>query len=200
MELHISKWWVAYPLFGIPLVPHGREMGEGMPWDVWPWSRILLAGTVGPSSPAQCILCTPSAHVSPLPVQIRATTQKCIASCTDATPPPHSLPLPLLPQVPGIGKVCESTLAALGITTCGQLLPSRGLLAALVTRTSLEFFLHVGLGLGPTRHPPPPAAEDPCRKGISCERTFANINNYQQMDDMVRGKGWRKGWRRDGND
>ena len=145
--------------------------------------------------------CAPPLHTSrPSLFKSEPQHKNALPLVLTLPPPPPSLPLPLLPQVPGIGKVCESTLAALGITTCGQLLPSRGLLAALVTRTSLEFFLHVGLGLGPTRHPPPPAAEDPCRKGISCERTFANINNYQQMDDMVRGKGWRKGWRRDGND
>lgn len=51
-------------------------------------------------------------------------------------------------QVPGIGKVAEQTLSALGITTCSQLLQQRALLKALFKPTSSNFFLQVSGRLG----------------------------------------------------
>jgi hypothetical protein len=70
---------------------------------------------------------------------------------------------PLLPPTPaatdpcrpaGIGKVTEQTLAALGTTTCGQLLEQRGLLGALFKPASIEHFQvmpRLRLGRSPCR-------------------------------------------------
>jgi DNA polymerase kappa len=94
--------------------------------------------------------------------------------------------------VPGIGKVSEQTLNALGITTCGHLLQQRALISALFSNISAHFFLSAGLGLGHTQHGS--SREDETgggggaavsRKGISCERTFANMSSAAEMQQMV---------------
>eukprot|EP00879_Flechtneria_rotunda_P019902 GHRR01020918.1.p1 GENE.GHRR01020918.1~~GHRR01020918.1.p1 ORF type:complete len:692 (+),score=273.23 GHRR01020918.1:531-2606(+) len=90
-------------------------------------------------------------------------------------------------KVSGIGKVAEQTLNALGITTCSQLHSQRGLLAALVSTISSDFFLRVSLGLGQTRHSSRrnENSSEPRRKGISCERTFAAIQDQAALDQMA---------------
>jgi DNA polymerase kappa len=55
-------------------------------------------------------------------------------------------------KVPGIGRVTEQTLSALGVTSCAQMLSQRGLLSKLFSAVALEFFLAAALGLGGTRH------------------------------------------------
>lgn len=45
-------------------------------------------------------------------------------------------------------------------------------LQALFSQISVDWFARVALGLGETRHPPPPAEGEVGRKGISHERTF----------------------------
>jgi DNA polymerase kappa len=99
-----------------------------------------------------------------------------------------------LPQVPGIGKVSEQTLNALGITICGHLLQQRALIAALFSSISARFFLSAGLGLGQTQHGSDKGDEaGACggggvgRKGISCERTFQNMSSPAEMEKTVRG-------------
>lgn len=47
-------------------------------------------------------------------------------------------------------------------------------------------FAQVGLGLGQTRHSDAPDSSEPGRKGISCERTFANMTEKAAMEQMVR--------------
>ncbi|KAF6260719.1 hypothetical protein COO60DRAFT_856036 [Scenedesmus sp. NREL 46B-D3] len=101
----------------------------------------------------------------------------------------HDLPIR---KVPGIGKVSEQTLNALGITTCGQLLQQRGLIAALFSSISARFFLGAGLGLGHTQHGGDRGDEGGAgggsvvaRKGISCERTFANMSSSADMEKMA---------------
>jgi hypothetical protein len=55
--------------------------------------------------------------------------------CLVALPPLHPNPMAAA-QVPGIGKVQEQTLTALGVSRCGQLLEQCGLLAALFSPVS----------------------------------------------------------------
>lgn len=88
-------------------------------------------------------------------------------------------------QVPGIGKVMEQTLNALEVTTCQHLLDHRGLLAALFSDISCDFFMSVGVGMGATRHPEHVPDDEPHRKGISCERTFGAMSLKQEMEEMV---------------
>ena len=56
----------------------------------------------------------------------------------------------------------------LGIKACGDVLSNRSRVSALFTPTASEFFLRVAMGLGPTRHTPPPSGDGLTRKGIRC--------------------------------
>lgn len=53
-------------------------------------------------------------------------------------------------QVPGIGKVTEKMLRALGIVTCSELYQQRALLSLLFSEASWHNFLEISLGLGST--------------------------------------------------
>ena len=56
----------------------------------------------------------------------------------------------LLFQISGIGKVTESMLNALSVTTCGDLYQQRAVLQLLFSQSSSSHFLRVCLGLGST--------------------------------------------------
>eukprot|EP00775_Hariotina_reticulata_P011310 gene11310-11460_t len=91
-------------------------------------------------------------------------------------------------KVPGIGKVSEQVLHALGIHSCSELLEQRALLFALFKPASSNFFLQVGLGLGQTRHQARHDGPDSIelhRKGISCERTFAALKDPAPLQAMA---------------
>lgn len=114
----------------------------------------------------------------------------CASPC-DRPEVTHDLP-PLPPdllQVPGIGKVTEQILAALGVTTCAHLLQQRAKLSALSSAISLDFYLRCGLGLGGVTHGAHAPEGQPGRKGISCERTFKSITHKAQLEEMVSGLG-----------
>ena len=49
-------------------------------------------------------------------------------------------------------QVTEQTLRALGAATCADLLALRGVLAALYSAISSDFFIAAALGIGRTRH------------------------------------------------
>ncbi|XP_072462466.1 DNA polymerase kappa isoform X2 [Notamacropus eugenii] len=68
-------------------------------------------------------------------------------------------------KVPGIGKVTEKMLKALGIITCSDLYQKRALLSLLFSETSWHSFLHISLGLGSTQ----------------LERTFSEINKTEEL-------------------
>ncbi|XP_052210672.1 DNA polymerase kappa [Diospyros lotus] len=91
----------------------------------------------------------------------------------------------ILLQIGGIGKVTEHLLKdVFGITTCEEMLEKRGFLCALFSRSSADFFLSVGLGLGGTETP-----EARLRKSISNERTFSATDNeallHQKLADLA---------------
>ncbi|WCJ17970.1 DNA polymerase kappa [Euphorbia peplus] len=88
-------------------------------------------------------------------------------------------------KIGGIGKVTEHILRdALGINTCEQMLQKGGFLCALFSRSSADFFLSVGLGLGGTDTP-----EVRSRKSISSERTFSATDDeallYQKLAEIA---------------
>ncbi|KAL3138793.1 hypothetical protein ABBQ32_005635 [Trebouxia sp. C0010 RCD-2024] len=87
-----------------------------------------------------------------------------------------------LRKVPGIGKVCEQTLKALGMEVCGDLIANRGLIGALFSPVAVDSFLSAGLGLGRTVHGERPQEGEVSRKGISCERTFAAISSTADLE------------------
>ncbi|XP_072462469.1 DNA polymerase kappa isoform X4 [Notamacropus eugenii] len=79
-------------------------------------------------------------------------------------------------KVPGIGKVTEKMLKALGIITCSDLYQKRALLSLLFSETSWHSFLHISLGLGSTQ-----LERDGERKSMSIERTFSEINKTEEL-------------------
>ncbi|XP_066458977.1 DNA polymerase kappa [Eleutherodactylus coqui] len=84
-------------------------------------------------------------------------------------------------KVPGIGKVTEKMLLALGITTCADLYQQRALLSLLFSDISWHNFLHISLGLGSTH-----IERDGERKSMSTERTFSEISSAEEQYEMCR--------------
>ncbi|GAV73742.1 IMS domain-containing protein/IMS_C domain-containing protein [Cephalotus follicularis] len=72
-------------------------------------------------------------------------------------------------KIGGIGKVTEHILRdVFEINTCNEMLQKGGLLCAMFSHTTADFFLSVGLGLGRTDAP-----QFKFRKSMSSERTFS---------------------------
>ena len=92
-------------------------------------------------------------------------------------------PLPVR-QVPGIGKVLERTLNALGIQTVGQLRSDeyRPLLVDCFSELTHGWLFRVGLGLGRVEHEDEDARR---RKSVSTESTFRDISSYVELTSKV---------------
>lgn len=84
-------------------------------------------------------------------------------------------------KVPGIGKVTEKMLKALGIVTCSELYQQRALLSLLFSEVSWRHFLDISLGLGSTH-----LEKDGERKSMSTERTFSEINTAEDQYSLCR--------------
>ncbi|NXI65130.1 POLK polymerase, partial [Anseranas semipalmata] len=84
-------------------------------------------------------------------------------------------------KVPGIGKVTEKMLKALGIVTCSELYQQRALLSLLFSEASWRNFLDISLGLGSTH-----LEKDGERKSRSTERTFNEINTAEDQYSLCR--------------
>lgn len=84
-------------------------------------------------------------------------------------------------KVCGIGRVSEQTLRAFGVESCSDLISKRGLISALFSQSSSEFFLEIGLGIGRTMRHEPIAPGEIGRKGMSCERTFRPTNDKTEL-------------------
>ncbi|XP_068781615.1 DNA polymerase kappa-like isoform X1 [Struthio camelus] len=84
-------------------------------------------------------------------------------------------------KVPGIGKVTEKMLKALGIVTCSELYQQRALLSLLFSEASWHNFLEISLGLGSTH-----LEKDGERKSMSTERTFSEINTAEDQYSLCR--------------
>ncbi|NXR89273.1 POLK polymerase, partial [Hypocryptadius cinnamomeus] len=84
-------------------------------------------------------------------------------------------------KVPGIGKVTEKMLKALGIVTCSELYQKRALLSLLFSEVSWRNFLDISLGLGSTH-----LEKDGERKSMSTERTFSEINTAEDQYSLCR--------------
>ncbi|XP_028661523.2 DNA polymerase kappa isoform X1 [Erpetoichthys calabaricus] len=84
-------------------------------------------------------------------------------------------------KVPGIGKVTEKMLKALGITTCSELRQQGALLSLLFSETSWHHFLQISLGLGSTH-----LERDGERKSMSTERTFSEISDPEEQYSLCR--------------
>ncbi|NXK39853.1 POLK polymerase, partial [Piprites chloris] len=84
-------------------------------------------------------------------------------------------------KVPGIGKVTEKMLKAVGIVTCSELYQQRALLSLLFSEVSWRNFLDISLGLGSTH-----LEKDGERKSMSTERTFSEINTAEDQYSLCR--------------
>ncbi|XP_074935112.1 DNA polymerase kappa isoform X2 [Phalacrocorax aristotelis] len=84
-------------------------------------------------------------------------------------------------KVPGIGKVTEKMLKALGIVTCSELYQQRALLSLLFSEASWRHFLDISLGLGSTH-----LEKDGERKSMSTERTFSELNAAEDQYSLCR--------------
>ncbi|XP_030326728.1 DNA polymerase kappa isoform X2 [Strigops habroptila] len=84
-------------------------------------------------------------------------------------------------KVPGIGKVTEKMLKALGIVTCSELYQQRALLSLLFSEASWRNFLDISLGLGSTH-----LEKDGERKSMSTERTFSEMNTAEDQYSVCR--------------
>ncbi|XP_069793580.1 DNA polymerase kappa isoform X1 [Narcine bancroftii] len=84
-------------------------------------------------------------------------------------------------KVPGIGKVTEKMLNALGITTCTELLQQGALLSILFSESAWYNFLRISLGLSETR-----VERDGDRKSMSTERTFGEISKASEQYSLCR--------------
>ncbi|NXC88591.1 POLK polymerase, partial [Cercotrichas coryphoeus] len=85
-------------------------------------------------------------------------------------------------KVPGIGKVTEKMLKALGIVTCSELYHQRALLSLLFSEVSWRNFLDISLGLGSTH------LENHTEKFslYFCLRTFSEINTAEDQYSLCR--------------
>ena len=85
-------------------------------------------------------------------------------------------------KIPGVGRVTEHVLKAFNVEFCCDILPHRGLLAAMFSPVSMEFFLQCALGLGETRHAERSIEGGLGRKGISTERTFRTLSSQADLE------------------
>ena len=88
-------------------------------------------------------------------------------------------PLPVR-KVPGIGKVLERTLNAIGVTSVGQMRDDeyRPLLVDCFSELTYGWLFRVALGLGRVEHE---KEDERRRKSVSTERTFRDLSSYAEL-------------------
>ncbi|NWX43799.1 POLK polymerase, partial [Steatornis caripensis] len=84
-------------------------------------------------------------------------------------------------KVPGIGKVTEKMLKALGIVTCSELYQQRAMLSLLFSEASWRNFLDISLGLGSTH-----LEKYVLKKSYLYLRTFSEINTAEDQYSLCR--------------
>ncbi|KAF8471677.1 hypothetical protein BDZ91DRAFT_692591 [Kalaharituber pfeilii] len=86
-------------------------------------------------------------------------------------------------KINGIGRVFERELDSVGIKTCKDIYPLRGILTNLFGEKSTEFLIHCYLGLGRTEvHP----VEEYERKSVGTERTFPDLTGAEKLRKKMR--------------
>ncbi|KAL7314508.1 hypothetical protein PS15m_006070 [Mucor circinelloides] len=84
-------------------------------------------------------------------------------------------------QIPGVGRVTERVLDALGVRTCGDIYPHRAVLYKLLSPISFQFMLKSYLGIGSTTF-----NTDADRKSMSTERTFNAMSDPEELFKKVK--------------
>ncbi|NWW48867.1 POLK polymerase, partial [Pedionomus torquatus] len=89
-------------------------------------------------------------------------------------------------KVPGIGKVTEKMLKALGIVTCSELYQQRALLSLLFSEASWRNFLDISLGLGSTHLEKYVLGFILKKRSCLYFRTFSEINSAEDQYSLCR--------------
>lgn len=84
-------------------------------------------------------------------------------------------------KVPGIGKVSEKMLKALGVCNCSDLGQQMALLSLLFSETAWHHFMELSLGLSSTYIP-----KHEERKSMSTERTFKELSRPEEQFSLCR--------------
>ncbi|KAI8645557.1 hypothetical protein BD408DRAFT_382046 [Parasitella parasitica] len=84
-------------------------------------------------------------------------------------------------QIPGVGRVTERVLDALGVRTCGDIYPHRAVLYKLLSPISFQFMLKSYLGTGSTTF-----NTDVDRKSMSTERTFSAMSDPAELFEKIK--------------
>ncbi|ORE10606.1 IMS-domain-containing protein [Rhizopus microsporus var. microsporus] len=79
-------------------------------------------------------------------------------------------------QIPGVGRVTERVLEALGVHTCNDIYAKRAILYKLLSPAHFQFLLKSCLGLGTTIFD-----TESERKSVGVERTFSPISDPNQL-------------------
>lgn len=85
-------------------------------------------------------------------------------------------------KIGGIGKVMEKTLAALGVTTGGELFDQRVALFHVFSEKTASWLLRTSLGIQQPRQ----QGEASARKSFSRERTFRDMSDQDQLERKCR--------------
>ncbi|KAI9259622.1 hypothetical protein BDA99DRAFT_538582 [Phascolomyces articulosus] len=83
-------------------------------------------------------------------------------------------------KIPGIGRVTERVLAALGVETCGDVYQQRAILYRLLSPISFKSILQSYLGMGSTT-----VKASDSQKSMSVERTFPAISTREELFNKV---------------
>ncbi|CAO1629866.1 unnamed protein product [Parajaminaea phylloscopi] len=86
-------------------------------------------------------------------------------------------------KVPGVGRVTERTLQALGVESCGDIWTYRVRIALVLGDTSLEWLVRYHLGIASSRVEPSKREE---RKSVGREHTFKPTTDPQQLLELLR--------------
>lgn len=86
-------------------------------------------------------------------------------------------------KVPGVGRVTERMLQALGVETCGDIWRFRARIALVLGDGSLEWLLHYHLGLGSSVVEPGKREE---RKSVGREHTFKPTSDPAELFELLR--------------
>ncbi|KAK4509217.1 uncharacterized protein ATC70_007567 [Mucor velutinosus] len=84
-------------------------------------------------------------------------------------------------QIPGVGRVTERVLDALGVRTCGDIYSRSAVLYKLLSPISFQFMLKSYLGIGSTTF-----NTDHDRKSMSTERTFGAMSDPEELFKKVK--------------
>jgi len=86
-------------------------------------------------------------------------------------------------KVNGVGRVFDRELEAVGIKTCGDIYPLRGLLRQLFGNKAFDFLMNCCLGIGRTTIRP---IEEYERKSVGTERTFRDLSGATKLRDKLK--------------